>query len=311
MGAECTKPANDVADTHSKQTVAIITGNSNSGSACIKELFERYPDKLNVRGIFRSADKAKQLQEKYPKLEVVVDVDASKPDTLNKAFLNAHSAVIVTPHDPTKGFSDDAKLTENMINAAVRNGVKYIVYVGSFTVNYPDKIKIISSRFTPSEALLRKLGDEKGIKWTSLRGGFFMENFFGMTAKSIKSESVFAFPNVFVPPIDTRYIGKSAAALVANPDDKHNKKYYEMNGPDLLSATDISNVFSKVLGREIKWFELSKEDVAKMPPPLAEIFLHFIESGKNAAPFKGDVKALTGNNGSLENFVRDHINEFK
>lgn len=296
---------------NTKQTVAIITGSSNSGSACIKELFERYPDKLNVRAAFRSADKAKPYQEKYPKLEVVVDVDAYKVETLNKVFENAHSAVIVTPLDASRGFADDAKLTENMILSAVNNGVKYIVYVGSFTVNFPDAIKIISSRFLPSEALLRKLGDEQGIKWTSLRGGYFMENFIHMSSQSVKNESVIRLGNVFIPPIDTRDIGKCAAALVANPDDKHNKKYYEMSGPEILSAQEIADTFSRVLGREIKWVELKREDISKMPPPLAEAFLHTLEKGRNAVPFTDDVKLLTGQHGTFEQFLRDHINEFK
>ena len=41
-----------------KPLVAIITGNSNSGSACIKEIYTRYSDKVNVRSVFRSDEKA-------------------------------------------------------------------------------------------------------------------------------------------------------------------------------------------------------------------------------------------------------------
>jgi hypothetical protein len=62
-----------------KPLVAIITGNSNSGSSCIKELFERYSDKVNVRGIFRSKDKAQPFMDKYPKMEVITGVDACQP----------------------------------------------------------------------------------------------------------------------------------------------------------------------------------------------------------------------------------------
>lgn len=54
----------------SKPLVAILTGNSNSGSSCIKELFEKYKDKLRVRGVFRSEEKAKPFRTEYPNLEV-------------------------------------------------------------------------------------------------------------------------------------------------------------------------------------------------------------------------------------------------
>lgn len=86
-----------------KPLVSIVTGNSNSGASCIKELFGRYSDKVNVRGVFRSEEKAKSFRNDYSKLEVVTGVDASKPETLKKAFENAQSALIVTPHDPTAG----------------------------------------------------------------------------------------------------------------------------------------------------------------------------------------------------------------
>jgi hypothetical protein len=70
-----------------KNLVAIITGNSNSGSSCIQELFERYSDKVTVRGIFRSKEKAQPFIEKYPKMEVITGVDAYQPETLKVAFV--------------------------------------------------------------------------------------------------------------------------------------------------------------------------------------------------------------------------------
>lgn len=54
----------------SKSLVTIVTGNSNSGSACIKELFDRYADKVRVRGVFRSEEKAEPFKNNYPNLEV-------------------------------------------------------------------------------------------------------------------------------------------------------------------------------------------------------------------------------------------------
>jgi hypothetical protein len=60
-----------------------------------------------------------------------------------------------------------------MINVAVECGVKYLVYVRSFTVSFADKIKITAAGFFPSEKLLKELGDKNIINWTSLRGGFF------------------------------------------------------------------------------------------------------------------------------------------
>ena len=190
----------------SKPLVSIITGNSNSGSSCIKELFDRYADKVKVRGCFRSKEKAEPFQKSYPKMETIIGVDAAQPDTLKVAFEGAQSALIVTPHDQTKGFSDDAQLTANMINKAVEAGVKYIVLVASFTVNYYEKMPIIASRFLPSEQLLEKLNKEKGIKYTVLRGGCFMENVLPTFKKSISERSAIDMPNIHVAMVDTKVI---------------------------------------------------------------------------------------------------------
>lgn len=328
----------------SKPIVAIVTGNSNSGSSCIKELFEKYSDRVQVRGVFRSEEKAKPFRTNYPKLEVniywkhsqlsktkqailiisrykywsnlkqvVVDVDASKPETLKKAFEKAQYALIVTPHDPTQGFSNDANLTETMINHAVQNGVKYIVLVGSWTVKDKEKLGIISGRFVSSEKLLEKLGTEKGLKWTVLRGGFFMENLLAPHVKqAAKSDSAFRFPKVYVPMVDTRDIGKSAAAcLAAQNIEQHNGKHYQMNGPEMLTGEDIARVLSKQLGKPIQYQETPKDMLRKfMPEAIAQIFDYMIENGKEAVPFTQDVKNLTGQNASFEQFIRDHKDFF-
>ena len=248
-----------------KNLVTIVTGNSNSGSSCIDELFKNYSDKVNVRGVFRSEDKAKPFREKYTNLEIVTGVDASEPNSLIPAFKGAQSALIVTTHDPSKGFADDALLTANLINSAVENGVSYIVLVGSWTV-HSDKLTILASRFKPSEELLAKLEKEKGIKWTVLRGGFFMDNLIHMFKVSEASE--IRLPDFLFPMVDTRDIGKSGAVcLAADNQERHHGKYYEMSGPEQLTGENIAKIFSNVLNRDVKFNPLSMDEVRTYLPP--------------------------------------------
>lgn len=288
---------------------SIVTGNSNSGSACIDELYKKYSNNLKVRGVFRSDAKAEALKKKYSELEIITGCDASKKETLRKAFDGAQSAMIVTVHDSSRGFEEDARLTRNLIDSAVECGVKYVVLVASFTVINCEKMPIISSRFKPVEDHLEKLGKEIGLKWTVLRGGFFMENLLIGWNQLKSGNDTFSYPKITVPMIDTADIGRCAAAcLAAENKDDHNKKKYSMNGPELLSSKDVVNCFSKVLNREIKYNELTKEAYYKfMPLGVAQIMDYLNEMGKEAAPYTNDVRSLTGHSNSLEDFLKRHL----
>jgi hypothetical protein len=49
-----------------------------------------------------------------------------------------------------------------------------------------------------------------------------MENMIGMLKNSLKNESAFRFADWHVVPVDTRDIGKSAAACLANAENHQN-----------------------------------------------------------------------------------------
>lgn len=289
---------------------SIVTANSNSGSACIEELFTRkdYESKVKVRGVFRSAEKAEPFAKKYPGLETCTGVDASKLETLGKAFAGAEKAFIVTVHDYNRGFAEDAKLTKNMILAAVEAGVKYIVLVASWTVKDCVRLSGLAARFKPCEDFLEEMGRERGLKWTVLRGGCFMENL-EQGLSNIKSGSdTFVFAKANTPMVATVDIGRSGAACLAASDiNEHHEKIYEMSGPEYLTGDDIAKAISKKLNREIKYAELPKAAFAKMPEAISQVFEYIGEFGKDAAPKTDDVVRLTGRTTTIDEFLANHL----
>ena len=73
----------------------------------------------------------------------------------------------------------------------------------------------------------------------------------------------------------------------------------------------MAQKFSKVLGREIKLNQMTQETVKQnFPPYIANIYEFIFEKGKNAVPFTEDVKKLTGQNGTFEQFIKDHLHNF-
>jgi len=130
-----------------------------------------------------------------------------------------------------------------------------------------------------------------------------MDNLLYMFKESLKKDFI-SLPNFYYPMVDTRDIGKPAAVCLGSNDPRHYSKYYEISGPEILTGDYIAQVFSNVLGRQIKYNEMSMDDFRKFSSPyVIEIFEYLQENGKNAAPFTQDVKNITGEHTTLEEFV--------
>ena len=139
----------------SKRLISVFTASSNTGRACVRELLERHSGTTAVRAVFRSEEKAAPLRAdalgNHPGLEIVSGFDAFDVANLGAAFEGADAAVVVTPHEPARGFGDDAALTEAMMTAAAKAGVRQIVSVGSWTVNAPRGVPALAARFLTPE----------------------------------------------------------------------------------------------------------------------------------------------------------------
>jgi uncharacterized protein YbjT (DUF2867 family) len=217
---------------------------------------------LTVRGCFRSQEKADAFE--LPPLlsdkvsfESKTGVDATDIESLKIALKDCDRAVLVTPLDYSAGMQNDADNSINMIRAAKEMGVSRIVHIGSWTVNAPERLPILSSRFKPTEDyLLDEIGD--AMEWTVLRGGYFMANFLHHAASIKEMNELMPCPDVSLPPIDTRDIGEAAAALVGGDHDGNggysfHKEFIECCGPQVLSHGQIAAELSKGLGRTIAY----------------------------------------------------------
>ncbi|CAF0993392.1 unnamed protein product, partial [Brachionus calyciflorus] len=251
--------------------VSIMTASSNSGSACLHELYKKYSKQVRIRGVFRSQEKSEIFARKYPNIETVSGCDATKFETLSKAFVNADYALIVTPLDQARGMQNDSDLTIAMINAAVQYNVKYITI----------------------------------LKWTILRPGFFMDNTWPSVQKSIKT-GVIALPDYEAFYVSTKDIGKSAAACLGSIDiEQHNQKCYEIYGPENLNVEKMAQIVEKVTKKSIRSQLLSKEDIKKFMSK--EAFQSFVIDEKVTLPHYDHVKILTNEWTCFEEFLQEKL----
>ena len=163
-------------------------------------------------------------------------------------------------------------------------------------------------RFKPCEDFLEQLGQEKGLKWTVLRGGCFMENIMHAVNAVKMGSDTFVFAKSETPMVATLDIGRSGAAcLVAFDKNEHHGKHYEMSGPDYLTGEDIAKVLSEKLNRDIKYAELPKAAFDRMPEAVSQAFQYMADEGRNAAPKTDDILRLTGRETTIGEFLERHL----
>lgn len=249
--------------------VAVITGSSASGVACMRALLEAPPGTgvTSVRGCFRSQARADDVDAQLrtaaaagtgPLYGSVVGVDAADVESLRRALRGADRALLVTPLDYGAGLQDDAANSINMIRAAHDEGVKRVIHVGSWTVKAPDRLPILSSRFVPTEEYLKnEAGPAMG--WTVLRGGYFVDNVAHVHGANIaERDELAAVPDCKIPLVNVQDIGEAAARLL-EMDDKtyagggYDRSFVECCGPDNLSHSQIADRLSVGLGRTIRY----------------------------------------------------------
>ena len=273
--------------------IAVITGNSASGLACLQRLLLQASSTGSpkvVRGCFRMQGKAATTRSSLPlrglppkTYESFAHVDASDPDSLRRALEGMDRALLVTPLDYRAGMQDDAQKSQTMIRAAQEVGVQRIVHVGSWTVKAPNDLPILASRFAPTEVFLR---DETGDKmeWTVLRGGYFMGNYAHVHGESIRNnKSMVPVPDCFLPPVDVRDIGEAAGALLGGDHDdnysEYNQTFVECCGPQLLSHGEIAKELSAGAGVPIDYTPVELGDWRSENPIMSELY-HYMSQGE-------------------------------
>jgi uncharacterized protein YbjT (DUF2867 family) len=144
----------------------------------------------------------------------------------------------------------------NLGRIAYELGVKQIVDISSFSVNY-NRYGCISNAHVEGEEMLRKAARKAKRNLVILRAGFFLSNFI-RDAQSIKLKNkIFGTgsPDNHFAVVDTRDIGDVAAQIFIDPIEKHGNAVYDVC-PESLTKKQQAELFSKVLGRKIEFESL-------------------------------------------------------
>ncbi|GGS19385.1 MULTISPECIES: NmrA family NAD(P)-binding protein [Streptomyces] len=236
-------------------------------------ILARRPERLTVRG---------------DGVEVVEGAYGDRP-ALDRALEGVSSVFLVT-NSPTE--PDD----ERVAGAAAAAGVRHLVKLSMMAVEEPGADDFITRWQRRNEETIRA----SGVPWTFVRPRTFMSNTLSW-APGIRSAGVVRalYGDAPVACVDPRDVAAVAVAVLTGAG--HEGRTYAVSGPEAITAREQTAQLSRVLGRPLRFEELSLDAaraalLAKYPRPAAEAFLESAErqrAGAKAAVVP-TVEELTG-----------------
>jgi uncharacterized protein YbjT (DUF2867 family) len=243
--------------------ILVIGGTGHVGSEVVKELKNRDAD---VRVLVRKTD-----EKSLPGVEVVVG-DLLDPVSIEKAMNDVDKLYLlnaVTPDELTQGLIayDLAKKLE----------LSHVVYHSVFRVEHFKDVPHFASKLAIESAIR-----EFDVPFTIIRPNYFFQNDASFKDPLTKMS---VYPNplglVGISAVDIRDIAEATAiSLMSN---KHFGKTYNVSGAAVLSGPKAASIWSKVLGKEIKYvgdnLDIFEEQMRKHAPSWAAFDIRMMFQG--------------------------------
>ncbi|NEA17740.1 NAD(P)H-binding protein [Streptomyces halstedii] len=216
----------------------LVTGaTGNIGRALVKELHAL--DAGPLRGLTR--DPARAV---FPEGVEAVEGDLARAASLNSALEGVRSLFLVSR------VGADA----DILDAARRAGVEHVVLVSSITVETHPHLGPAGEN-----SAVERLLKDSGMAWTILRPTQFASNALWW-ADAIRGHETVRVPyaDVGLPTIHPADIASVARVALTEPG--HRERTYALTGPERITARQQVEAIAAVLGREVPFAEISREE---------------------------------------------------
>jgi len=164
-------------------------------------------------------------------------------------------------------------------------------------------------------AQLEGLIEESGLQWTFLRPGMFAANALRWWAPQIRAGDVVRWPYAAAPtaPIHERDVAAVAVRALLEPG--HDRAEYVLTGPESLSHLAQVNTIGEVIGRSLRYEEISPEETLRelpFPAPAVRMLLDAWAAALGQPAYvTSTVTEVTGRPARrFRDWVTDHVEEF-
>lgn len=261
-----------------ERTILVTGATGNQGGAAARRLLEAG---WRVRALTRQPSKpaAQALAERGAEL---VAGDLDDVQSLGRA-LDGVDGVFSVQNFWEHGAEAEIRQGKALGDAAAQAGVAHVVYS---SVGSADRGTGISHFDSKREIELHLLG--LGVPLTILRPVFLLENFDAPHYKPMILGGTLALPipsDRLIQVIASEDVG-ALAALVFSQPDRFVGEAVEI-GTAELTGPQMAEVFSRVLGREVRFVQAPIERLRAMNPEVAEMWEWFGTDG-----YRADIEAV-------------------
>ncbi|KAJ3358968.1 hypothetical protein GGF32_009833 [Allomyces javanicus] len=288
------------------KTLLVTGATGTTGYEVLKQLTTEYRGRFRVvAGVHARGEEAADV---LSDVDVIKRIDADDLRTLN--FEGIDILFIIPSNSENR-----VEQVRNYVNAAKRDGVKYILLLSVVLSEARDNLFAI--QFHDMERFV----SDSGIPCTFLRCTFFMENLFAH-ADEVRLQSTLSLPigRGKCAPVSVVDVARAACAIL-NQATLHTRKAYDLVGPQLLDGPGIATAASRGLGRAITYTDCSRDQFLDLyerqgvPHFLAAGFgdiLELVAANKLAnLETKTFFQDLTGHAPTtLDQFFREHADVF-
>ena len=230
-------------------------------------------------------------------------------DTLVKAFTGIDKLYFVSASDLHNRLPQHT----NVVNAAIKAGVKHIVYTSFQRVNETETSPIAS--LANAHLVTEKMIRDSGMAYTILKHGLYFE-----TIPTFIGEDILETKTIFTPAGQ----GRTAYALRAEQAEAgvnillgqgHENKEYVLAGTETFSYGDVAEAISVVTNTPVTYYSPSVEEFthaltrANVPDLYIALFAGFSSAIKQGefSKISGDLEQLLGRKPStLGEFIAAH-----
>jgi NAD(P)H dehydrogenase (quinone) len=171
--------------------------------------------------------------------------DFDKPETLDAAFAGGRRLLLVS----TSGGNRVAQHAA-AINAARDAGVRHIVYTSFINATANNPAAVARDHRLTEDALIRS-----GVAYTILRNQIYMDGLVAEAAQAILTGDLYTNSGRGKwAPVAREDCGAVAAVVLTTSG--HERKIYDITGPDLINRQDFAKLINEVTGKRVRVIEM-------------------------------------------------------